>query len=330
MLIRTVVDFRKRKNKYRIHIMLLAASWHRYARHSAPLEVYAIGDVPVCLSGFFSSLGVVSVSTEPSKNDFFSKTSNTIMGVKPSSENRILLLDNDIVFTNSIEPLLNLPPEKIYGSVSGNFRVRNSCWQVIQDDLELPLFKLKETPINDRFRKLVDPEYRLPILEYAYVNGGVLLFPAGTDFRALWEFQQEKIYRHFAKHPLRSNGVTTSNMAALATTIGTYGKFEYLPVAYNYRHKCFALGMCQANEIRMIHMTGRSRANTGTKSARDWVNKYWRHKMTSGFGSLQKLLDESEFSRRLKICDQMRRNTVETIKLYELDQLFKTIKNSET
>ncbi len=320
MLIRTVSDFRSNKPKYLIHTALLAASWHRYARNCAPLEIFSIGKMPASLKSFLSSINVVVRDSSAGPNDSFSKTSNTIQGAEAKFGHQILLIDNDVVFTGPIEPLLDLPKDKIYGAVSGNNRVSPSRWRIIQDDLGMKLLQAETMPINESFRVLIDQNHGAQKLIYVYVNGGVLLFPPEFDFKSTWESHQSTIRYHFINHPLKHHCVCTSNMAALATTIGAYGKFDWLPNAYNYRHKCFGLGLCKIDDIRMIHMTGGIKGS-GVYSTSAWINTYWRKKMTAGFGDLKRAIKKSQFTERLSIAMNIRDNVLETVKSYGLDEL---------
>ena len=113
MIIRTVLDLRPRQLKYQFQTILLAASWHVYGKDLARLEIFTIGTLPEHIRAFFDSIGAHVKEVSPNPNDSFSKTSNTIQGANQGESQQVLLLDNDVVFTNSIQYLDELDKEKI-------------------------------------------------------------------------------------------------------------------------------------------------------------------------------------------------------------------------
>ena len=320
MIVRTVLDLRTGLPKFILQTLLLAASWHRFAQNTAQLEVLHIGELPPALRNMLNELGVKTTGTEPNSNDVFSKTSNTIQGAKPVDGHQILLLDNDVTFTGSIDDLCTLPSTSVYGAVAGIYRVTAAQWAHIKTVGLVTAPCTPQTPRTALVGALANRQPAPAPLSFGYANGGVILFPSDYDFRSTWVAQQRTIAQAFDGHPLHSGSVTQSNMAALATTIGSYGTFNWLPPGYNYRHADFAVGLCPSSEVRLVHMTGLGkRAQASTLSG--WVNEYWSLKMTKGLNSLRSILHSDEFERRLAELSAVHRTILTTIATYDLDQL---------
>lgn len=321
MIVRTVLDLRPNVPKFVLQTVLLAASWHRFVRHSALLEVMHIGNLPSDLAILFDQLGVKVTAVRPNANDRFSKTSNTIQGAEPVAGHQILLVDNDVVFTSGIDNLCSLRPDCVYGAVAGNYRVTQQQWAHIAKIGFHPAACEPQVPRSATVKALSEGRTKtLPPLGFAYPNGGVILFPSGYDFKLTWQKQQREIAAVFDGHRLSSGSVTQSNMAALATTIGTYGTFSWLPPGYNFRHADFALGLCTAPEIGLVHMTGLGkRTEAGALST--WIDEYWSSKMVKGLNMLQQVLPEHDLRHRAKQLSEIHQVISATITTYELDAL---------
>lgn len=304
-----------------LQTLLLAASWHRFGRVTAPLEVLTIGQAPEALITFLTGLGVTVEQVSPGPNDALSKTSNTVLGTRPVAGSRVLLVDNDVVFCGSIDPLTQLDPEPIYGAISGHNRVKPSQWAHIADQLGLapaaaPPTRALTSVVNALIRERPLPEP----LKISYPNGGVLLFPAGADLGPVWSDHQARIAACFAGTDLISDAVTNSNMAALATTIGNYGAFDWLPDGYNYRHAGFALNLCKAEDIRMVHMTGLNTPRP-SGSLSEWVTGYWSDKMLKKLTDLRPQITDADDKARRAIAQSVLEGVLETIQSYDLDPI---------
>ncbi len=320
MIIRTVLDLRPELPKFMLQTLLLAASWHKFARSKAPLEVVHIGELPDELRVTFEQLGVVTTPTQPNANDGFSKTSNTIQGVAPVPSEQLLLLDNDVVFTNTIDDLCALPAHCVYGAVAGSHRVSKKQWAHIRK-LELaPVPCTPQRPRTALVTALSKRRLRPAPMRFGYANGGVILFAPGYDFQSIWQDQQREIAATFSRHRLANGNVIQSNMAALATAIGTYGHFDWLPPGYNYRHADFALGLCEASDVRLVHMTGFGK-RTNAETLSGWINEYWSEKMKKSLHMLRPRLTSGTFSHRLTVLQEIHDKILSIISTYNLDSV---------
>ncbi len=321
-----------------MHALLLAASWHQKLRNFAPLEILSIGQLPSHLKYFFSNLGIHIKEISPNINDTFSKTANTIEGAIPIPGEQILLVDNDVYFHGDIRPLADLPKNSFYGCPSGNLRVTEKHWNLIIDNLGLRPIENPFVPNNVQLKVLKNPDTVPTVQPYAYTNGGVILIPANCDQHSTWQDHQEKIYNFFKNHPLGCGSVTKSNMAALATSIGSYGAFSWLPHGYNYRPDCFALGLCDISDIRIVHMTGdvkSVKASTLKQMIQQWWNaktvtkstlkqriQHWRNaKIDTKFEDLENYVGFEEKERRWRIFCQVFDAMISVIDNYDLETL---------
>ncbi len=303
-----------------MHTLLLAASWHQRLRNFAPLEILSIGQLPGHLKYFFSELGIYTKEISPNINDSFSITANTIEGAIPIPGEQILLIDNDIYFHDDIRPLADLPKNSFYGCPSGNLRVTEMHWNLIVDKLGLRPIETPFVPINVQLDALINPGKVPTVQPYAYTNGGVVLIPANCDQHSTWQDHQRKIYNLFKGHPLGRVSLTKSNMAALATSIGSYGVFSWLPHGYNYRWGHFILGLCDISNIRIVHMTGDPKS--GKASTLKQRIQHWRNaKIDTKFEDLENYVGFEEKERRWRIFCQVFDAMISVIDNYDLETL---------
>ena len=202
----------------------------------------------------------------------------------------------------------------------GGFRVSQPQWNIIERQLGLRPFAASAIPPKELVRARLDQDDQPKKLKYAYVNGGVTLMPAGFDFKSLWQKHQFEIAKCFRHHPMGSNSVIKSNMAALATAIGAYGKFDWLPNSYNYFHACFTLGFNRASDIHLVHMTGSGRWQDSS-SLSQWVEAYWKMKMAAGIKTLKKVESVSILEQRSDVANEVLGKILKIIKMYDLDAL---------
>lgn len=84
-----------------------------------------------------------------------------------------------------------------------------------------------QVPFKARARDMVEEFYSAKPLRNVYVNGGVLLAPAGVGFDEMWRKYVREIAELFG-NPSKSVCVCGCNMAALAMTITVHAKFDGL------------------------------------------------------------------------------------------------------
>lgn len=235
-----------------------------------------------------------------------------------------------MVFNNDIALLIELDPDSAHGSVSGNIRITQDQWDHIDQMLDLrPVVAEKVIPPTSQMNSQIHDGSDARPFEIGYVNGGVLLIPANTNFDIRWTQHQADIAKCFNGHSLENGAVTKSNMAALATTIGSHEKFSWLPIGFNYRHSCFALGLEAASDIHLVHMTGFGE-RTGATTLSQWIEDYWDQKMLFGLRGLRERIGETEYERRLGEANIVRDGILKIIHDYELDSLARKLLSEKT
>jgi len=303
-----------------LSVLLLAASWSQYVKKYANLEIMAIGTLPKNLFNIFKEFGAIVTLIASNINDSFSKTSNTIEGAIPCEKEKILLVDNDVVFVNSIDGLSKIEDTHIAGSIPCNFRVEENQWDIIRDELCLKTLPCSEIPIKEIYHSELSSSHKVRKLNHVYVNGGVIIIPANVNLKSAWERHVGKIGAFFNSHRLRSGSVYQSNMAGLATAIAAYGKFSWLPIEYNYRPLCFALGMKEADEIKIIHLTDDIKTTSFTSLSLR-MEAYWSERIELKIDQFKTKLDKIEYERRRDIAENIKNKIGELIVNYELDNI---------
>ncbi len=317
LCIRTVLDARNPSTKYMFQVLLLAASWHKSTRSTAPLEVLIIGDAPDAMLRFLESIGARCKAVAPDPNDQFSATSNTITGCFDTDGQRILLVDNDVVFRGDLSELSSVDSQLFMGSIAGTRRVLDAQWKAIEERFGFGPLPATKPWLKELVRVQVEPDKRPTPLGNVYVNGGVLLLPAGEEFGTKWRHYVREIAELFHNHPLRSGSVYGSNMAGLAMAIAAHANFEWLNERYNYRCDCFALGLEQPERIEIVHLTGLADSH---RSVCKRVEDYWQKKMLARFNEVQAALSEVEKQKRLTVIENFRCELLSLIDEYELEQ----------
>lgn len=296
LCIRTVLDARSPSTKYLYQLLLLVASWHRRVRETAPLEVFIIGRPPAALLEWFRSLGVRWQLVDADPNDDISKTSNTIRGAADAERERILLVDNDVVFLGDLSELAAVDDGFCLGAVAGSQRVSNDRWEVIERHFGIAALPTAEVPLREQMRVAAGTKESPAPLRNVYVNGGVLLLPAGVGFEQTWRKYVREIAEVFEHHPLNSRCVRGSNMAGLAMAIAEHNQFDWLDVKFNYRPDCFCLGLRSFEQLQIVHLTG---VDDSHRTVAGRVEDFWRNKMLVRFSRVRSALEPAEEQRRL-------------------------------
>ncbi len=320
MNIRTVFDTRTntRTAKYRTTILLLAASWHKYLRKDTKLEIKYIGQLPTKYQHFFEDLGIKYSKVFPNINSEYAKTTNCIEAATPSNK-RLLLVDNDIVFMDELSALKNIKEDHIAACYTGTLWISNKQWDIIQNKLELPILRTDANiiPLKEQFKLQQNPNYKVAQSDIVYVNAGVLVIPPILNLKPIWERDVKLIADYFKTHPLKSHGVYTSCQAGLATAIGAYKNFSWLPIDYNYLSICFVLGLKNEEEIKILHLGGDVGENAGISSL-NWVEQFWQERMYDRLEVLKNIITEGEFNRRISTIDKVKKKVLNLMNEYNL------------
>jgi hypothetical protein len=314
---RTVLDLRSPLDKYVSQTLLLAASWHRYCPNDTQLEVLTIGNDDQLLFGFLDEIGALHAGIPPGQNDHFSKNSNKISATYPDPQGRrVLLLDNDTCFLGSICELNRLPETAIAASVAGNSRVSDAQWELIRGSVGLPLLRRRFIPLNGQPAEEGGDD-DIPE-RYLYLNSGAVLFPVGHDHRPLWSAHQTRIHEFFRDHPLRSKAVTSSDQAALASSIAAHGEFEWLPLRFNYRRGCFRIGAETPDRIGIAHFTGDVPGSSELGLAQR-MHAYWQKFMLPKIEGVPSSVAAAEKLRRKEIALEVLSTVLAIIRDYDLE-----------
>jgi hypothetical protein len=320
---RTVLDLRSPIEKYVSQTILLAASWHRHCADHSALEVLTIGPDNPALWRFLDELGIHHSSMPPGRNDAFSKSSNKAEAAYADPSGRpVLLLDNDVCFFGGIDELERLPTSAIAASEAGDLRVSDEHWELIRNQLEMPLLRRRFHPLN---KLPLTAEGARPYESdgdhperYLYLNSGVVLLPGGHDHRLLWLGHQRRIYEYFRDHPLSNVAVTSSDQAGFAASVAAHGDFAWLPMRYNYRRGSFQAGVETANGIRIVHLTG-DIEGAEEKGLPDRLRAYWAQIITPQIERLPAAVAPAEKARRLGIAREVEAGALSIVRDYALD-----------
>lgn len=320
MVIRTVLDARPGAGrKYALQTSLLAASWRHHVRDRSahPLEVLVLGDMPPALSDLLATLGVAVIPVKPPATDAISRTANKIVGLLVDAAAPVLLIDNDTCFVADLDADPAPRGVEIMAAVAGNVRVSSAQWRHIREHLGLGALDVEWRALQDQvsgFRKGTVA----PVQRELYVNGGVVWTASPRELGRLWATNVTRIADLFEGHPLDGPSVRGSDMAGLATAIGTHGKFAFLDDGLNYRPPCFWMGQRDRREIRIVHMTDMRLPGLGpTCTVEDAVQNFWDDRVRSGLARL----DEARRADLLQASEEILSRIREVISAYGLNRV---------
>jgi len=325
MVIRTVFDARpKVGHKHLYHLLLLAASWHANIRDKRrfPLEVICVGKAHSGLVRYLEQLNISLVLASPHEHDAFSPYSNKILGIaEPSSDRKVLLVDNDVFFLGDPDDLGNGNPGLVAAAIAGSDSVTPKHWDLIREKLGLSPRLAGWTPIVKEWKALLGGS-NIPVVPLLFCNSGVVLSPAGADFASLWSEDVKRIADLFANHPLRLPFVYGHDQAGFATACGRYKNFTLLPLRFNYRPPCFWLGKENVENICIMHLT--SFYNSAKRFPLDIdreVSIYWNMRVISKILDIKHAIPASELHSRIKSAETCLLKIRSVINEYNLTEL---------
>jgi hypothetical protein len=327
MIIRTILDLDHRSQKHLRLTLLLAASYHRFnaMNKSLTMEAWIIGSVPPTLEGFLKDLGITVKNMPISRLGDRIRTANKIPATEPDPTGRpLLLIDNDILCTGSLDELQQLSTGSIRAIEAAIMRVNDAQWDEIENKLGLrPLVRyyrnLRDYPPCEGatiFRK----EHLLPA-KRLYVNSGTLLIPPHLELRETWESNVESIYLLFKDHPLSSGAVVACDQTGLAVTLGSLGSFEFLPIEYNYVPYGFILGLLPEEKIRLMHMLTNP-AVIPPAGIKSYLQNYWQCKIFDSLEEMKTNCPQNEISRRRMTAENILSLAFSVIDAYGLEDLY--------
>jgi hypothetical protein len=245
--IRTVLDARPATPpRYLLQTLLLAHSWAAVGSAS-PLEVFMIGSAPEPVQLRLRELGVEVVPSEAHPLDEISKTANKLISLRAPSDGPIFFLDNDVCL---LEDISDLEGRNVRAAIATGNRVSEEQWRFIAESTGLEPIGQEWIPLLVELK--ARRTGRSPRVETRlYPAAGLSWIRDPTTFEPIWAHGIELIARAFDDHPLATYRVRGSDMAGFAVAVREHGRFDLLPLSYNYRPVCFRLGV---PEPKVLHL----------------------------------------------------------------------------
>lgn len=258
----TVYDGRGEEGLNKLaNIVMLAASWSQSVKSGSgfPLVIKAIQVRNDRLLRILEALGAeIAPLDEPHALCRYSGTYNKLLALadQTSDEARILL-DNDIVIVDDIAELASLASRSVMAAVADRAHASPSILSEVKSQLGLELIKDDWVPWNDKYEAAASNGVALAV-PGLYFNSGVACSPSHSKLFKLWQKHSRLICEHFAGRydNQKQRGVFGSDQLPFSTAIREHGRFDHLPIGYNYRVFNFWYGELSVPEIRMVHQVG--------------------------------------------------------------------------
>lgn len=281
MLIRTVLDCRSKSLKFYTSIYLLVASWDAVLSNKSRLEIVYLGELPTTLRAFLERYQVAHRQVQPDPELVFAPTGNTLLGATYSAvHDRVLLVDNDVIFLNDAILSQNIPDNTLAGGIAGVVRVSQQQWEIIENEIGLSTLPGGQIVDSSQLPRHSDGVVEITHFPRTYINGGVLLLPKNCTFADVWKDHIIMIHDHFKGTNSETVSVCRSNMAGLATAAASHGKFEWLDAGANYRHFHFLMNARSLDAISIIHLTGDTRSHRRANSnfiLAGYIVRFWQN-----------------------------------------------------
>jgi hypothetical protein len=254
MRIHTVLDARPSASpRYLLQTLLLAHSWA--ARSGAPpLHVTTIGTASPPIQARLRELGVQLSTSPPHPLDALARTTNKLVALSESDDGPVLLVDNDVVFLDS---LASLDARGVSASVAGRARVTKAQWSHVRSTTGLGPLTNGSVSLLEQLR--ARRQGRDPKPDGGlYLNTGVVWIDQPAVFGPIWSASTAAVARAFEGHPLSSSWVRGwgSDQAGFAAAVAQQEDFSLLTPSYNHRPVCFRLGLAEPPKILHLQKLG--------------------------------------------------------------------------
>jgi hypothetical protein len=288
---------------------VLAHSWATL-RGTTPLEIVVIGTLPPALRDRLRELGVATTSAQPHPLDPLTKFANKLLALREPSDNAVLLVDNDVVF---LEDVSSLKGRKVRASVASTNHISEEQWAHISATTGRKPLIVEWTSLSDQVK--ARQKGRAPTASpKLFLNGGVIWVSGPAAFEALWAANIAAIAHAFADHPLATRWVL-DDQVGLATAVAEQGGFDLLPYPYNWRTKCFQLGLPETP--KMLHLSELF-AQSGLVVS-DTVTAYWETRVIKQIRRLERKSGGQETDRLLDEAVSVRNRVLHLVAEASLD-----------
>lgn len=206
-----------------------------------------LGTLPSAVDARLQELGVGMTSTRPHPLYSVSKCTNKLVALLEPGDPPILLVDNDVCLLGDVS---DLSGRNVRASLASAERLHDAHWAHIAAATGREPLSAEWVPLNREFRAKWKGR-RPRASQKLYLNGGVVWVNSPVAFGSGWAAAVDAIARAFDGHPLDRVAVRGSDQAGLAIAVAEHGGFDLLPIAYNYRPVCFALGL---EEPKIVHL----------------------------------------------------------------------------
>jgi len=121
------------------------------------------------------------------------------------------------------------------------------------------------------------------------LNAGVLWTRQPVALASLWAASMANIAHAFEGHPLATHWVRGDDQVGLDIAVAELGGFDLLPYSYNWRTRCFGLGLDE--EPKILHLSRMFESELPFSAA---VTEYWQRRVIKLIRRLEGKLDGQE------------------------------------
>jgi hypothetical protein len=281
--IRTVLDCRwpGTSRRYLLRTLLLAHSWAALDGDQA-LEVVVIGAVPPAVDARLHELGAEVTSSNPHPLDPVSRFANKLVGLREAGSSPVVLVDNDVFFNENVS---DLQGRNVRASVTSTRYITDEQWAHIATAAHRQPLTAEWASLRDEIR--ARKRGRAPAVHRRLnLNSGVVWTREPVVLESLWAASLAAIADAFEGHPLATHWVRGDDQVGLDVAVAELGGFDLLPYAYNWRTRCFGLGLEETPKI--LHLSDLFVSELPFAAA---VTEYWQRRVIKLIKRLKGKLD---------------------------------------
>lgn len=259
--------------------LLFLASWMENAGRARefPLHLACIGEPPPSVCSLAEKAKALITIHQPVRAEG-SGAANKMRGLEiTGSEDRVLLLDADVVVLSDISGLAKMD-YCIAASPANTLQIPEPSWRKIYSALGMELPAERIAYMRGELAGLSELSAMCP-----FYNGGIVFLPWNCGIRTIWEEHIRKITTLFNEHDAVWQEVAYSDQPGLATSIEFCKRngvpFMRLPDGYHANWLYLYWRRLQLKDIKLFHAFGLFRKMTAGMSALDVELRRYRTRL---------------------------------------------------
>ncbi|MEM6331777.1 MAG: hypothetical protein AAF823_00340 [Planctomycetota bacterium] len=286
----TVYDETRQKHheRHAVAFVIHLASWHDHVWPRYPLRVTCITEPDASIRKWIDYFPV-EVDVVPDRHPLYDlgPCYNKQLAIPPVDNERVFLTDNDTVYLQQVDDLFALPQDAVGVSMAPKARIAPEVWRLLIDQFGAKPIEMEWMPTASQALAKMEGQ-DISSEQYAYFNGGAVLFPQGRAFWRRWDQKCYDLSAFIESQEMHGRKSIGTDQGSLALAVADYGNWTLLPEAYNHFSFHYWVNRLPPEEVKHLHMAGygrgygREKDETKKMSAKWVFDRFWDEKIRTG------------------------------------------------